>query len=159
MSDSESGGSVVGDIIAFAALAGAVYLFALGMPVLPYFDVVLHVILDIYKPSSTLGTLFFMAFLFLLGWGMLTLLKMAGEYFFHDRVAMYFFLYGQSFFVIALVGKLKYFALSHGVLSLLAEGFNDTLDYAQNFLIIVGLVLMGFGVLIEKNMRKQGLNS
>jgi len=150
MSDSESGGSIIGDIMAFAVLAGAVYLFALGMPVLPYFDVVLHTVLSIYVPDSFLGGLFFALFLFLIGWGMLTLLKMAGEY---------FFLYGQGFFVIALVGKLKYFALSHGVLSLLAEGFNDTLDYAQNFLIIVGLVLMGFGMLIEKNMHKKGLNS
>jgi len=155
MSDSEGGNSVIGDLMAFLLLIGAVYTFALGIPVLPYFDVVLHFIVGIYKPNSTLGILFFMLFLFLLGWGMLTLLKMIGEYVFHDTTAMYFFLYGQGLFVMGLVGKLKSFLISHFILQLLAKGFNDTLDYAQNFLGIVGLVLIVLGILIEKHIRNR----
>lgn len=150
MSDNNNG-SLLDAIILYTFLMYLLYIVILAIPIIPYFDVVLNIVFENYKPNSLFGKIITGALLFGIGFFMLEFVKKTCDSFFYSIQAKYFFLYGQGLIFISFMGtsETTIFYLSKVFVGLISMGFNEPIENGKNYVLTFGLVSFLISIFIE----------
>lgn len=155
MSDSNGNGSLVDNMLLMAGLMFLVYLLFLGIPIIPYLDLVISIVFSVFQPESLFGKLLTGAALFGTAYFMLEFVKAIGYSVFQDTRAMYMFLYAQGLFVIQAIGleDERTFYFSKLIITIVSKGFNETTEMGAEILYLLSMVLFGFSFILELETR------
>lgn len=125
------------------------YVF-LAIPILPYLDIVLKLILFIHTPDSFGGYLITGLILIFAGFFMLEAAKEIGRWKFNNTVAMYLFLYGQGLLMISLLYSAdSIFYISKVLVAFVSAMFNEQPESVKHYFTIAGIILVAIGIIAE----------
>ena len=150
MSDNCDNSSVVDNLIILAGMMMIISIIFMAIPILPYFDILIKIVLSIHTPTSFLGKFLTGAGLLMVAYVMYIMIKSIGEAIFKNTMAMYMFLYGQALFVMSLLSKSDgIFFFSKIFVAFLSAGFDEPKEFGYGLLLTIGIILACLGVIIE----------